>query len=74
MGPGIKKIGINTATKEIEIETMVKLTSRLPLSAALSGAMPFSIWRMMFSNTTIASSTTKPTAMVIPSKETLSRL
>lgn len=37
MGPGIKKIGINTATKEIEIEMIVKLTSRLPFRAALKG-------------------------------------
>ena len=74
MGPGKKKIGIKTATKEIEIEIIVKLTSRLPNNAALRGSIPFSIWRMIFSRTTIASSTTRPTAMVIPNKEILSKL
>ena len=36
--------------------------------------LPASIWRTMFSMTTIASSTTKPTAIVMPISETLSRL
>jgi hypothetical protein len=40
--PGMKKIGMNTATSEIEIEMMVKPTSRAPRSAAAIGAMPFS--------------------------------
>ena len=38
----MKKIGMNTATSEIEIETMVKPTSRAPRSAAAIGSMPFS--------------------------------
>ena len=72
--PGMKKIGMNTATSEVEIEMIVNATSREPCSAAWNGAMPSSMWRMMFSSITIASSTTRPTASVRPSSETLSRL
>ena len=62
--PAISSIGMNTATSEIVIETMVKPISRAPLNAACSGVSPFSVWRTMFSIMTMASSTTKPTAMV----------
>ncbi len=72
--PGMKKIGMNTATSDDEMETMVKPTSREPTSAAWNGAMPSSTWRMMFSSITMASSTTSPTASVRPSSEMLSRL
>ena len=72
--PGMKKIGIKTATSETEIEMMVKLTSRAPRKAALNGSSPFSTWRMMFSSTTMASSTTSPTARVRPKREILSKL
>ena len=72
--PGMKKIGMNTATSEIEIEMMVKPTSRAPMRAAAIGFLPISIWRTIFSSTTIASSTTRPTASVMPSSEILSRL
>ena len=74
MTPGMKKIGIKTATSETEIEIMVKLISRDPISAACNGVSPFSIWRTMFSSITMASSTTSPTASVIASSEILSRL
>ena len=37
--PGMKKIGMNTATSEIEIEMMVKPTSREPRSAAWNGGI-----------------------------------
>ena len=70
--PGMKKIGMNTATSELEIEMIVKPTSREPRSAAWNGGTPFSTWRMMFSSMTIASSTTRPTASVRPSSEMLS--
>ena len=70
--PGMKKIGMKTATSELEIEMIVKPTSREPRSAAWNGATPFSTWRMMFSSMTIASSTTSPTASVSPSSEMLS--
>ena len=36
--------------------------------------MPSSTWRTMFSSITTASSTTSPTASVMPSSDTLSRL
>ena len=35
----MKKIGMNTATSEIEIETIVKPTSREPCSAAWNGGI-----------------------------------
>ena len=72
--PGMKKIGMKTATSELEIEMMVKPTSREPRSAAWNGGSPSSTWRMMFSSMTIASSTTRPTASVRPSSEMLSRV
>ena len=72
--PGIKKIGIKTAMSDVEIDTIVKPTSRAPTNAAWKGASPFSTWRMIFSSTTIASSTTNPTAKVSPNSEILSRL
>ena len=56
----MKKIGMNTATSELQIEMIVKPTSREPFNAAWNGAMPCSTWRMMFSSITIASSTTRP--------------
>ena len=70
--PPIKRIGRKTATSDSVIETMVAPTSALPSSAAWNGALPISIWRMMFSSITIASSTTRPTASVRPSSEMLS--
>ncbi len=56
------------------METMVKPISEAPLSAASSGAIPSSMCRVMFSIMTIASSTTKPTAIVSPMRDRLSRL
>ncbi len=58
----MKSSGISTATSEKVSEMMVKAISREPLSAASSGGWPSSMWRAMFSITTIASSTTKPAA------------
>ncbi len=66
--------GVNTAIKEIEIERMVKLISPDPASAALNGSSPRSIRCQITSTMTIASSTTKPTAMVKAINERLSRL
>ena len=40
--PGMKKIGIKTATSDVEMEMMVNPTSREPRSAALKGSSPFS--------------------------------
>ncbi len=74
MTPGMKKIGMKTATSETEIEKMVKAISFAPITAAANGSMPSSTWRTMFSSITTASSTTRPTASVMPSSDTLSRL
>ena len=66
MTPLMSKTGMKTAISEVVIDTTVKPTSRAPLRAASNGAAPPSTWRAMFSITTIASSTTNPTAMVSP--------
>ena len=70
--PPISSTGMNTAMSERVIETMVKPISPIPASPPRSGGMPASMWRMMFSSMTMASSTTSPTARVRPSSETLS--
>ena len=62
--PPMKITGMNTATSDMVIDRMVKLISRDPLSAACIAVRPFSLWRMMFSSMTMASSTTKPTLSV----------
>ena len=72
MMPPISSSGMNTATSEMLIETMVKPISPAPLKAAASGFSPSSMWREMFSSITIASSTTKPTAIVSAINERLS--
>ena len=72
--PPINRIGMNTATSDRLIDTTVKPISRAPFSAASRGAMPCSMWRLMFSATTIASSTTKPVATVSAIADRLSRL
>ena len=56
-----KSSGANTASSETVIEITVKPISRTPRSAACIGVSPASMWRTMFSITTMASSTTKPT-------------
>ena len=55
---------MNTAISDRLIDSTVKPTSRAPCSAARERRMPCSMWRDVFSSTTIASSTTKPVAMV----------
>ncbi len=56
------------------IETIVKPICSAPLSAALNGVSPCSMARMMFSVTTMASSTTKPVEMVSAISDRLSML
>ena len=70
--PPMNSTGMNTATSDSVIDTMVKPTSLEPLKAASIGFSPASMWRTMFSSMTIASSTTKPTASVSASSEMLS--
>jgi len=65
---------MNTAMSDTVMDTTVKPISLAPLSVAANGEAPSSTWRTMFSITTMASSTTKPTAMVSPMSEMLSRL
>jgi len=72
--PPISKSGMNTASSETVIETMVKPICFAPFSAATSGGSPFSTKRVTFSVTTMASSTTKPVEMVSAMSERLSRL
>ena len=70
--PFMNMTGMNTATSDSVIDTIVKPISREPSSAAASGALPASMWRAMFSIITIASSTTKPTHSVSAISERLS--
>jgi hypothetical protein len=55
-------------------EMMVKAICREPCRAASRGLAPPSMLRVMFSTMTMASSTTKPVAMVSAIKERLSML
>ncbi len=72
--PPMKRTGMKTAASEIVIEMIVKPISFAPFSAASKGFSPSSMWRTMFSSTTIASSTTKPTHSVSAMSDRLSRL
>ena len=70
----MKRMGMKTAMSEKLIETTVKPTSAALVSAACIGAMPSSMWRVAFSSTTMASSTTKPVATMSAISERLFRL
>ena len=72
--PSMNSSGMNTATSDRLIDSTVKPTSRAPCSAACMRSMPASMWRMVFSSTTIASSTTKPVATVSAIRLRLLRL
>jgi len=72
--PPMNRMGMKAAISEMVIETTVVATSRTPSSAAWTGESPFSIWRVMFSRTTTASSTTKPVATVSAISDRLLRL
>jgi hypothetical protein len=56
--------GLRTAINEMVREMMVKPICREPSSAACRRGMPSSTYREMFSIITMASSTTKPVAIV----------
>ena len=64
---------MKTAISEMLMVNTVKPISLAPFRAAAKGVMPASRWRVMFSITTMASSTTKPVAMVRAISERLSR-
>ncbi len=70
--PLIIRMGMNTAMSDMLIERTVKPISSAPFRAACIGFMPLSMWRVMFSITTMASSTTNPVAMVSAISERLS--
>ena len=70
--PPMNNTGMNTAARDRVMDTMVKPISREPSRAASMRPIPCSMWRTMFSSTTIASSTTKPTARVRAMSERLS--
>src|ERR1039458_10380547 len=70
--PLIIRMGMKTAMSEMLIDKTVKPISSAPTGAACIGFMPFSRWRVMFSITTIASSTTNPVAMVSAISDRLS--
>src|SRR5271157_1963448 len=72
--PLMRRIGINTAISDMVIDRMVNPISREPSRAAFIGAMPDSRRRVMFSITTIASSTTNPVEIVNAMSERLSIL
>ena len=74
MMPPIRSRGMNTAISDTLMDMMVKPISPAPLSVASSGDRPSSMWRYTFSSITMASSTTKPTAMVSAINDRLSRL
>ena len=65
---------MNTAASETVIDTTVKPISEAPSIAACLVGFPISMCRTMFSSTTIASSTTNPTASVSAISDRLSRL
>ena len=70
--PPMNNMGTNTAISDRLIETTVKPISRAPSSAACRAVLPRSMWRMTFSSTTMASSTTKPVATVSAISDRLS--
>ena len=72
--PPINKIGMKTATSETLIESTVNPISRAPRKAACTGVIPCSMNRVMFSSTTMASSTTKPVEIASAISDKLSRL
>ena len=74
MTPPMSRMGMNTASSETVMETMVKPICLAPLSAAWKGGSPASAKRATFSVTTMASSTTKPVEMVSAISDRLSRL
>ena len=65
--PVAKASGANTDASVSVIAMTAKAISREPCIAAFLRGMPASMWRKMFSSTTIASSTTSPIASTIAS-------
>ena len=72
--PPIKIKGIKTAINDRLIAMTVNPTSLAPCIAAGSAFIPASIWREIFSSTTIASSITNPVEIVNAIKDKLSKV
>ena len=72
--PPIIRIGMNTAISDVLIESTVNPISLAPRNAAATGVIPCSRYRVMFSSTTMASSTTNPVEIASAMSERLSRL
>ena len=67
--PGKKATGTKTEISTSEVATTAPVTSRMAAEAAVMTSVWSSwMWRWMFSKTTIASSTTRPVASVIPKR------
>ena len=67
--PGKSATGTNTATNTSEVAMTAPATSFIATEAALCGSViPSAMWRSTFSMTTMASSTTRPVARVMPNK------
>ena len=62
--PPMNSMGMNTATSDTLMATTVKPMSRVPCNTAWRKGMPRSRKRVICSSTTMASSTTKPVAIV----------
>ena len=60
--PGMKATGMNTATIEKVVAATARPISAVPCSAAVTRSAPRSMWRTMFSRTTMASSISTPMA------------
>ena len=73
INPDIKIMGINAAIRLKVIERMVTLISLAASMAASKGVFPISMWRAVFSKTTIASSMRNPIERVIASIERMSK-
>ena len=67
--PPVKPSGASTAARVSVIAITGPVISFMPTIAASIGDSPSSMWRWMFSTTTIASSTTRPIASTIASSD-----
>ena len=69
VSPPVKASGASTAASVSVIATTGPVISFMPTIAASIGDRPSSMWRWMFSTTTIASSTTRPIASTMASSD-----
>ena len=72
--PPTKAIGMNTETMVSDMASTGRATSPVPFREASLGVSPASMWRKMFSRTTMASSIIRPTESARASSETILRV